>query len=89
MIDTDYNNQDAINQVDSKSANSQVDTSVIQTQDKLIQNWDRLIQKRDKQKSPSFPLPLYLLGFQRVESILRPTPDLTKRYPHGGVYGTS
>ena len=44
MIDTDYNNQDAINQVDSQSTNSQIDTSIIQTQDKLIQNWDRLIQ---------------------------------------------
>ena len=44
MIDTDYNNQDAINQIDSQSTNSQIDTSVIQTQDKLIQIRLSLIQ---------------------------------------------
>ena len=57
-----------------------LEEQLIQTRDSCSCNWDKLIQRRLScirsriscilKKDLTFPLPLYLLGFQRVESIL-------------------
>ena len=57
-----------------------LEEQLIRLRDSCSRNWDKLIQRwlsciRSRisclfQKDLTFPLPLYLLGFQRVESIL-------------------